>query len=123
MATQTAAPRKGKPSASSLKLEFDDDVGGDGGDEDPGDDAETGPVDFGIRWDHRSDGREAMLLERGGNPKISKCHARGDIGMEDILRSDAGNPHHGGRGIAHHAAGAAGVGGRHDGREIADMHP
>jgi hypothetical protein len=47
---------------------------------------------------------------------------RRDIGFNDRERTDARDPHHGGGGVADDAAGSAGIRGRNDGCEIADVN-
>ena len=62
-----------------------------------------------------------MLLDRGRNREDRERHHGRDIGLHDAERTDAVDPHHRRRRIADNAAGAAGVGGRYDRNEIADM--
>ena len=62
-----------------------------------------------------------MLLQRCRHREDQQRDDGRDIGFEHAERTDAGDPHHGGRGVADDAAGAAGVGGRDDRGEIADM--
>ena len=62
-----------------------------------------------------------MLLERCRNAEDQQRDRCRDIGLGNLERADAVDPHHGRRGVADDAAGAAGVGRRDDRGEIADM--
>ena len=68
------------------------------------------------------DRRVALLLNRRRHGEDQHGDDGGDIGLHDRERTDAGDPHHGGGGVADDAAGAAGVRGRDDRREIADVN-
>ena len=48
---------------------------------------------------------------------------RGDVGVQHVDGAHAVEPHHRGRGVADHAAGAAGIGGGDDRGQVADVHP
>jgi len=61
------------------------------------------------------------LLQRCGHRENEHRNDGGDIGFENAEWTDARNPHHGGRGVADHAAGPTRVRGRDDRGEIADM--
>ena len=71
----------------------------------------------------RADGRMLDVEETGLHALLRSRFALSDDQVARILeRVDAIDPHHGGRGIAHHAARSAGIRRRDDGGEIADMH-
>ena len=63
----------------------------------------------------------ALLLHRSGYAAHHQRNGGGDVGVEDGERAHAVDPHHGGGGVADHAAGAAGVGRGYDRREVADV--
>ena len=62
-----------------------------------------------------------MLHDGSRNRKDSEGGNRRNIGLQDGKRTDTGNPHHGGRGVADDASRATGVRCRDNRGEIADM--
>ena len=102
--------------------QVDVDIGPDGRGQDEADDADPHPVDTHARLDVGGDRLVAMLLQRGRYAEHHQRDDRGDIGMDDVERIDAVDPHHGGRGVAHHAAGTACVRRSHDRGKVADVH-
>ena len=62
-----------------------------------------------------------MLLQRCRDAVDQEARYRRHIGLQDGQRADAVDPHHGRGGVADHAARAAGVRGRDDRGEIADV--
>ncbi len=63
-----------------------------------------------------------MLLTRGDDAEEDQRRHRSDVGMHDVQRRGAGDPHHRRRGVADDAAGAAGIRRRDDRREVANVH-
>ena len=63
-----------------------------------------------------------MLLARGNHAEDGQRGERAGIGLEHLAGRHAVDPHHGGGGVAHHAARAAGIAGCHDGRQETDVH-
>ena len=68
------------------------------------------------------DGLVSMLLARGNDAKNQQGGHRASVGVKYLAGGHAVNPHHGGGGVAHHAARTAGVAGRHDRCQKADVH-
>ena len=68
------------------------------------------------------DRRVALLLNGGGHREDQHGDDGRDIGLHHGERADAGDPHHGGGGVADDAARSAGVRGRDDRGEIADVN-
>ena len=90
--------------------------------ENGGDDEDPRRVDLqAFRWVFL-DRRVALLLDRRRHGEDQHRDDGGDIGLDDRERTDACDPHHGGGRVADDAAGAAGVRGSDDRREIADVN-
>ena len=83
---------------------------------------DAAPFDLGARRYVLHDRRVSLLLKGGRDAEDEDGDGHRHVGLDDGQRADAGDPHHGGGGVADHAAGAAGVGGGDDGGEIADVH-
>src|SRR5207302_11405004 len=66
--------------------------------------------------------RIARLLNGGGHSEDQHGDEGRDIGLHYGERADASDPHHGGGGVADDAARSAGVRGRDDRGEIADVN-
>ncbi len=66
-------------------------------------------------------GRILVLLQCGRDTEQDQCNHRGDIGVENLGRAHAVDPHHRGRGVAHHAARTASIGGGDDRGEVPDV--
>ena len=62
------------------------------------------------------------MLARGKVAEEQQRRHRRHVGFEHIARFDAVDPHHRGRGVAHHTARATAVGGGHDGGEVANVY-
>ncbi len=62
------------------------------------------------------------MLNGSGHREDQHRNDGRDIGLHHGERTDARDPHHGGGGVADDAAGAAGIRGRDDRREIADVN-
>ena len=69
-----------------------------------------------------NDRRVGVLLFGGEVSHDDQGHNRSNISVKHNQRADAVDPHHGGRRVAHHGAGTAGIGSSDDGRQIANMH-
>ena len=104
------------------KTGVDDDIGGDGCDKNEGNHADARPVDAGIRRGIFLDRGVGRLLFGGDDAECEQRHDGGDVGIHHVEWADAVDPHHRGGGVAHHRAGAACVGCRDDGCQVADMH-
>ena len=105
-----------------VEAQIDGDVGGDREDKDQRHDTQTGFVHPGVLVSVLDDGAVGVLL-LGADEGNDQQGAKGsDIGVENDQGADAVDPHHGGRRVADHRAGAAGVRGGNDGGEETDMH-
>ena len=87
-----------------------------------GNDGNAHPFDVEIGRCFFDDRRIAVLLQRRRNAEDDEGDSGRDKGLEHAERAHAVDPHHGRGGVANHASRAAGIGGRDDGREIADVH-
>ena len=121
MTTHTASPITGTTSSSAGNFRLAVTLAPMAIDKDRRDDADRGPVDLQAARRVLHDRRMAVLLERRRDAVDQEARDRRDIGLEHRQRADAVDPHHGGGGVADHAAGAAGVGRRDDRGEIADV--
>ena len=82
IATQTAAPMNGNGRRDPLKLDVDDDVDDDRGDQDQRDDEHARPVDATPAGASRDDRRVALLLQRRRDAEDHQRERRGDVGLE-----------------------------------------
>src|SRR5581483_6058089 len=98
------------------------DVRDDGGDKNEHDDEDARPLDAQARGSVLDDRGIALLLDGGRYAADDEGDAGGDEGLDHAQGADAVDPHHGGGGVADHAARASGIGRGDDGGEKADMH-
>ena len=113
---------KGEVIGQRGELHIDHDVGDDGEDQNQQNDADACLVDPGVSMGMLDDRRIGVLLlgaKVGSDAQGDHC---GAIGVEYIERADTVDPHHRRRRVADHRAGAAGVGGGDNRRQVADMH-
>ncbi len=112
---------KGKMVGDFRKLYVHHHVGHDRGDQNEKHDPQPDPVDVNILVLVMQYRRMALLLHRRGNTAHDERDARRHVRLEHVERIHAVDPHHGRRRVSHDAARAAGVRGRDDRREIADV--
>ena len=104
------------------ELHVDDHVDDDRGEQNGRDDRDARPVDARAGGGALRDRRVALLLQRGGDAEDQHRGAGGNEGLQHVQRVDTIDPHHGGGGVADHAARAARVRCGDDRRQVADMH-
>ena len=99
-----------------------DHVGDDGGDEDERHDEHARPFDAHAGRRVLHDGRWRCCWMAAGIPHTTRASAGGNEGVEHAQGVDPIDPHHGGGGVADHAARAAGIGCSDDSGQVADVH-
>ena len=122
MTAQTAIPRTGSGIEKRREFQVGDDVRRQRGDENGGDDEHPRRVDLQAFRRIFLDRRVALLLDRRRHGEDQHRDDGRDIGLHDAERADARDPHHRRGGVADDAAGAAGIRGCDDRREIADVN-